>query len=232
MGPDDGLWLFGFFVFWACILFCFCLVGLVWVVGNLFAQKGVKPTRTGNLPAVTHKALGQSMKRRCVRTLVNIPKGLQHPEKKKNNPSQKKNNFHPRVCQNAPNTPKKTEKRAIPQKDSCTRSRSLQRPSARIEVGVHIADVGHFLKLGSVTDQEAQRRSTSVYLIGRVLPMWPWGNIWNVFLCGFLCLVFLLCWVLCRFKSLLWVGDGWIVFLVFFCVCVWLSLTRPRCVNE
>ena len=51
----------------------------------------------------------------------------------------------------------------------------------QIEVGVHIADVGHFLKLGTVTDTEAQRRSTSVYLIGRVLPMLPHG------LCNHLC---------------------------------------------
>eukprot|EP00913_Durusdinium_trenchii_P019492 g18323.t2 len=48
-------------------------------------------------------------------------------------------------------------------------------------VGVHIADVAHFLKLGTITDQEAQRRSTSVYLIGRVLPMLPHG------LCNHLC---------------------------------------------
>ena len=51
----------------------------------------------------------------------------------------------------------------------------------QIEVGVHIADVAHFLKLGTVTDAEAQRRSTSVYLIGRVLPMLPHG------LCNHLC---------------------------------------------
>ena len=51
----------------------------------------------------------------------------------------------------------------------------------QIEVGVHIADVAHFLKLGTVTDKEAQRRSTSVYLIGRVLPMLPHG------LCNHLC---------------------------------------------
>eukprot|EP00930_Biecheleria_cincta_P031600 TRINITY_DN21937_c0_g1_i1.p1 TRINITY_DN21937_c0_g1~~TRINITY_DN21937_c0_g1_i1.p1 ORF type:complete len:962 (+),score=212.36 TRINITY_DN21937_c0_g1_i1:49-2934(+) len=51
----------------------------------------------------------------------------------------------------------------------------------QIEVGVHIADVAHFLKLGTITDKEAQRRSTSVYLIGRVLPMLPHG------LCNHLC---------------------------------------------
>ncbi|CAE7947479.1 dis3l2 [Symbiodinium sp. KB8] len=51
----------------------------------------------------------------------------------------------------------------------------------QIEVGVHIADVAHFLKLGSITDEEARRRTTSVYLIGRVLPMLPHG------LCNYLC---------------------------------------------
>jgi len=50
-----------------------------------------------------------------------------------------------------------------------------------IEVGVHIADVGHFLKLGTITDTEAQRRTTSVYLIDRVLPMLPHA------LCNHLC---------------------------------------------
>jgi len=51
----------------------------------------------------------------------------------------------------------------------------------QIEVGVHIADVAHFLKLGTITDEEARRRTTSVYLIGRVLPMLPHG------LCNYLC---------------------------------------------
>ena len=41
------------------------------------------------------------------------------------------------------------------------------------EVGVHIADVGHFIEAGSALDQEAYRRATSVYLPDRVLPMLP-----------------------------------------------------------
>jgi ribonuclease R len=41
------------------------------------------------------------------------------------------------------------------------------------EVGVHIADVSHFLEEGSALDQESFQRATSVYLPDRVLPMLP-----------------------------------------------------------
>ncbi|MBP7513801.1 MAG: ribonuclease R [Flavobacteriales bacterium] len=45
--------------------------------------------------------------------------------------------------------------------------------SGNWEVGVHIADVSHYVKPGTVLDMEAAARATSVYLVDRVVPMLP-----------------------------------------------------------
>ncbi len=47
------------------------------------------------------------------------------------------------------------------------------------EIGVHIADVSHFVEQGTALDEEAYKRATSVYLPDRVNPMLP-ENISNV----------------------------------------------------
>tara|TARA_B100001063_G_scaffold153101_1_gene142822 strand:- start:125 stop:2245 length:2121 start_codon:yes stop_codon:yes gene_type:complete len=41
------------------------------------------------------------------------------------------------------------------------------------EIGIHIADVSHYIKKNDIIDKEAQERATSIYLVDRVIPMLP-----------------------------------------------------------
>lgn len=48
-----------------------------------------------------------------------------------------------------------------------------QLPNRNWEVGVHIADVSHYVKNGDILDREAYKRGTSIYLVDRTIPMLP-----------------------------------------------------------
>ncbi len=45
--------------------------------------------------------------------------------------------------------------------------------NGNLEVGIHIADVSHYVTPGSPIDKEAQKRATSIYLVDRTIPMLP-----------------------------------------------------------
>jgi ribonuclease R len=48
-----------------------------------------------------------------------------------------------------------------------------KKENGNFEIGIHIADVSHYVKPGTILDEEAYERATSVYLVDRVVPMLP-----------------------------------------------------------
>jgi ribonuclease R len=48
-----------------------------------------------------------------------------------------------------------------------------QLENGNYEIGIHIADVSHYVQQGTILDEEAYNRATSVYLVDRVVPMLP-----------------------------------------------------------
>ncbi|MEN9604514.1 MAG: hypothetical protein RJB39_199 [Candidatus Parcubacteria bacterium] len=46
-------------------------------------------------------------------------------------------------------------------------------PNGNVEIGIHIADVSHFVREGTLLDKEARKRAFSVYLVDRTIPMLP-----------------------------------------------------------
>lgn len=65
--------------------------------------------------------------------------------------------------------------------DDALSIRRVEDSASLWEVGVHIADVSHYVTEGSVIDKEAVKRATSIYLVDRTIPMLPER------LCNFIC---------------------------------------------
>jgi len=98
--------------------------------------------------------------------------------------------FEPEVQEFADNLPKKITEKEIKQRRDMRHvttftidpldakdfddALSIQKlDNGRYEIGIHIADVSHYLKPDTILDKEAYDRATSVYLVDRVVPMLP-----------------------------------------------------------
>lgn len=85
------------------------------------------------------------------------------------------------IFADAINDPKRRDMRSVPtftidpvdakDFDDALSIRTL--PSGDYEIGIHIADVSHYVREGDAIDEEAQDRGTSIYLVDRVIPMLP-----------------------------------------------------------
>ncbi len=86
-----------------------------------------------------------------------------------------------KIFQDAENDPRRKDIRDIPtftidpdsakDFDDALSIRTLQ--NGNLEIGIHIADVSHYVQEGSALDQEAQSRGFSTYLVDRTIPMLP-----------------------------------------------------------
>lgn len=85
------------------------------------------------------------------------------------------------IFKNALNDPKRKDMRAVTTftidphdaKDFDDALSIQTLDNGNLEVGIHIADVSHYVKEGDDIDDEARERATSIYLVDRVIPMLP-----------------------------------------------------------
>jgi exoribonuclease R len=91
--------------------------------------------------------------------------------------------LHDRPC-TSPSWPRREYRRLLPDANNVPLSQSTAKDlddalsitateDGNYEVGVHIADVSHFVKTNTALDRDARKKATSVYLVQRAVPMLP-----------------------------------------------------------